>query len=303
MPIPPYQDIFVPLLNKAADGEIHTISELLDPLADHFQLTPEEREELLPSGKQATFHNRLAWAKTYLAKALVIESVGRGKFRITERGKALHARGLKQITSQVLREYEEFREFSGGGDAGEQGPTDTQVEKGVQTPEEVLAKAYQNMRAQLAGLLIQNVMSCSPAFFENLVLDLLLAMGYGGSRREAATAVGRSSDGGIDGIINEDRLGLDAVYIQAKRWQGGVGSPVVRDFVGSLVGHSANKGVLITTSHFTSEAKQFAAKVPQKVVLIDGPKLAELMIDFGVGVQVEETYVHKRIDEGYFDGE
>ena len=233
----------------------------------------------------------------------MIESVGRGKFRITERGKALHARGLKQITSQVLREYEEFREFSGGGDAGEPGPTDTQVEKGVQTPEEVLAKAYQNMRAQLAGLLIQNVMSCSPAFFENLVLDLLLAMGYGGSRREAATAVGRSSDGGIDGIINEDRLGLDAVYIQAKRWQGGVGSPVVRDFVGSLVGHSANKGVLITTSHFTSEAKQFAAKVPQKVVLIDGPKLAELMIDFGVGVQVEETYVHKRIDEGYFDGE
>ena len=303
MPIPPYQDIFVPLLNIVSDGRVHSVAELLEPLADQFKLTVEERNELLPSGKQATFHNRLGWAKTYLTKALILESVGRGRFQITDRGRELNSKGLTQINSQVLRAYDEFRMFTSQGDSIESGVPDDSTTSGVQTPEEILAIAYQNMRSQLAGDLIQKVMGCSPAFFEGLVLDLLLAMGYGGSRREAATAVGRSSDGGIDGIINEDRLGLDAVYIQAKRWQGGVGSPVVRDFVGSLVGHSANKGVLITTSYFTTEAKQFAAKVPQKVVLIDGPRLAELMTDFGIGVQIVDTYVHKRVDEGYFEGE
>lgn len=303
MAIPAYQDIFVPLLQIAADGQTHSISGLLDKLADHFQLTQEEKDELLPSGKQATFHNRLAWAKTYLSKAGVLEAQGRGKFRITDRGRELHARGLTQITAQTLRQYEEFRQFTRASTDSQSDLTEVAIDQGVKTPEEILASAYQNMRSQLADTLIQTVLSCSPAFFENLVLDLLLAMGYGGSRREAATAVGRSSDGGIDGIINEDRLGLDAIYVQAKRWQGGVGSPVVRDFVGSLVGHAANKGVLITTSHFTYEARQYAAKVPQKVVMIDGPKLAELMIDFGIGVQVEETYVHKRIDESYFSDE
>ena len=304
MAIPPYQDIFVPLLAICADEQTHSLSEVHDTLALHFKLNQEEKNELLPSGKQTIFRNRVGWAKTYLVKAHVLESTGRAIFRITPRGQKLHAQSLEHINAQVLSQYEEFKAFQGKSNSTDIGKPQTPViDKGIETPEEILAAAYQAMREQLATTIIESVLDCSPVFFERLVLDLLLAMGYGGSRKEAAMAVGRSADGGIDGIINEDRLGLDAIYIQAKRWQASVGSPVVRDFVGSLVGHSAHKGILITTAKFTSEAKQYAERVPQKVILIDGFKLAELMIDFNIGVTVQETYAHKKIDEGYFNEE
>lgn len=304
MTIPPYQNIFAPLLNICADEQTHSLNEVHDTLALHFKLNQEEINELLPSGKQTIFRNRIGWAKTYLVKAHVLESTGRAMFRITPRGKKLHAQNLEHIDTQVLNQYDEFKVFQGRSNSTNIEKSQTPViDKGIETPEEILAAAYQAMREQLAATIIESVLDCSPVFFERLVLDLLLAMGYGGSRKEAAMAVGRSADGGIDGIINEDRLGLDAIYIQAKRWQASVGSPVVRDFVGSLVGHSAHKGILITTAQFTAEAKRYAERVPQKVILIDGFKLAELMIDFNIGVIVQETYAHKKINEGYFSEE
>lgn len=248
---------------------------------------------------------------------MVIEHTGRNRFQITQRGRDLLAVGHTRIDNRTLNQYPEFQAFRGqpedtngvshaqrpasnGNNHPEQGLL-LQGEAAAQTPEEQLEAAYQNIRSQLAEDLVAQVMKCPPEFFEQLVVDLLLAMGYGGSRKDAGQAVGKTADGGIDGIIKEDRLGLDAVYIQAKRWEGTVGSPVVRDSVGSLVGHSANKGVLITTSRFTKDAIEYAKRIPQKVVLIDGPMLAGLMIDFGIGVSDVATYAVKRLDTDYFE--
>lgn len=234
----------------------------------------------------------------------MIENTGRNRFRITPRGLSLLANEAGRIDNRTLAQFPEFQEFRGQHEnvGGVEQPAQGQLlaEAQAQTPEEQLEAAYQTIREQLAQALIGQVMLCSPAFFEQLVVDLLLAMGYGGSRRDAGQAVGKTADGGIDGIIKEDRLGLDAVYLQAKRWEGTVGSPVVRDFVGSLVGHAANKGVLITTSRFTRDAVDYAQRIPQKVVLIDGPMLAGLMIDFGIGVSDVATYAVKRLDTDYF---
>ena len=303
MPIPPFQDLFQPFLRYVADGQVHTTQEVAGHLANVFQLTPEELTEVLPSGRQARFYNRVAWAKSFLGKALVIEHTGRSRFRITQRGRDLLATNLPRIDNRTLSQYTEFQAFRGTHD-DENGEKSAQVpllpEFLAQTPEEQLESAYQTIREELGQALIDQTLKCSPEFFEQLVVDLLLAMGYGGSRRDAGAAVGKTADGGIDGIIKEDRLGLDAVYIQAKRWQGTVGSPVVRDFVGSLVGHASNKGVLITTSKFSKEAEDYAKRIPQKVVLIDGIRLAGLMVDFGIGVSDVATYAIKRLDTDYF---
>lgn len=303
MPIPPFQDLFRPFLEYTSDGQVRSTQDVAAELAKKFELTPEEIAELLPSGRQARFHNRVAWAKSFLSKACAIENTGRNRFRITPRGLSLLATEPGRIDNRTLSKFPEFLAFRGQHDSvGEEEQTEGQLlaETQSQTPEEQLEAAYQSIREQLAQALIAQVMQCSPAFFEQLVVDLLLAMGYGGSRRDAGQAVGKTADGGIDGIIKEDRLGLDAVYIQAKRWEGTVGSPVVRDFVGSLVGHAANKGVLITTSRFTKDAIDYAQRIPQKVVLIDGPMLAGLMVDFGVGVSDVATYAVKRLDTDYF---
>ena len=304
MPIPPFQDLFRPFLEYTSDGQVRSTQDVAASLAQKFDLTPEEIAEVLPSGRQTKFHNRVAWAKSFLSKACVIENTGRNRFRITPRGLSLLANEAGRIDNRTLAQFPEFQEFRGlHENAGEvEQPAQGQLlaEAQAQTPEEQLEAAYQTIREQLAQALIAQVMQCSPAFFEQLVVDLLLAMGYGGSRRDAGQAVGKTADGGIDGIIKEDRLGLDAVYLQAKRWEGTVGSPVVRDFVGSLVGHAANKGVLITTSRFTRDAVDYAQRIPQKVVLIDGPMLAGLMIDFGIGVSDVATYAVKRLDRDYF---
>lgn len=315
MPIPPFQDFFLPFLQYTADGEVHSTQDVGTHLAKHFNLLPEEIAEVLPSGRQTRFHNRVAWAKSFLGKALVIEHTGRNRFRITQRGRDLLAEGHQRIDNRTLSQYPEFQVFRGQQEEANE-VTNTQrpisnsmVEQGsliqggaaAQTPEEQLETAYQNIRAQLSDDLVIQVMKCPPEFFEQLVVDLLLAMGYGGSRKDAGQAVGKTGDGGIDGIIKEDRLGLDTVYIQAKRWEGTVGSPMVRDFVGSLVGHAANKGVLITTSQFSKDAIVYAKRIPQKVVLIDGSMLAGLMIDFGIGVSDVANYAVKRLDADYFE--
>ena len=303
MPIPPFQDLFQPFLQYVADDQIHNVQDVAGHLAIHFQLTPEEIAEILPSGRQARFSNRVAWAKSFLGKALVIEHTGRNRFRITQRGRDLLATNLPRIDNRTLSQYPEFQAFrsnSNDEDVENVGGQTTMPDIQIQTPEEQLESAYQNIRDELEQSLIDQVLKCSPEFFEQMVVDLLLAMGYGGSRRDAGKAVGKTSDGGIDGIIKEDRLGLDAVYIQAKRWQGTVGSPTVRDFVGSLVGHAANKGVLITTSKFSKEAEDYIKRIQQKVVLIDGPLLASYMVDFGIGVSDVATYAIKRLDADYF---
>ena len=235
MAIPDYQSIMLPLLKLAGDRKEHSLREVIEALADEFKLTDEERKELLPSGRQATFDNRVGWARTYMKKAGLLESTKRGYFQITERGLDVLEQNPLQIDNAFLRQFPEFIEFQTPRDKKriEQDISDTQ------TPGEEIEAAYQGVRQELATELLQTIKSCSPAFFERLVIDLLVKMGYGGTRKDAGQAIGGSGDGGIDGIIKEDRLGLDIVYIQAKRWDGPVGRPEIQKFVGALQGHRA----------------------------------------------------------------
>jgi restriction system protein len=299
MAIPDFQTMMLPLLRIAQDGEEHTNAEAREGIATEFSLTEEDRRELLPSGKQRTLDNRVAWALSYLRHALLLESTGRGRFRITSRGRQVLQQPPERITIAFLRQFPEFVEFQKGGQEETPKPKVAVCDEG-QTPEEALATVYDRWREQFAAELLQRTKECSPAFFEELVLDLLVAMGYGGSRREAAQAVGRSGDGGIDGVIREDRLGLDVVYVQAKRWDQTVSRGLVQAFAGSLEGHRANKGVMITTSRFSAQASEFATLIGKRIVLIDGERLADLMLDFGVGVSDIASYTVKRIDEDYF---
>ena len=302
MPIPDYQTLMLPLLEVAADGSEQSFRTSVERLAEEFSLTPEERRELLPSGRYPTFDNRVGWASTYLRKAGLLETTRRGYFRITDRGRQTLRENPDRLDVRYLSRFELFREFHGrkesAEDAGAAGPD--VVEKAGLTPEEAIEAAFQRLRNQLADELLTQVKSCSPAFFERLVIEVLLRMGYGGSRKDAGQAIGRSGDGGIDGIINEDRLGLDVIYIQAKRWEGTVGRPEVQKFVGALHGQRARKGVFITTSSFTSEARAYSQMIENKVVLVDGDTLANLMIDHSVGVSGVSTYEVKKIDSDYF---
>jgi restriction system protein len=298
MPVPDYQTLMLPLLTIANDGVEHSFRDTIEVLAQQFQLSDAERQELLPSGRQATFDNRVGWARTYLTKAGLLDKVGRGRFRITQRGQEVLAAKPTAITAKYLEKFPEFLAFQNLSHEAQ--PSATEGEP-TQTPEEALEVGYQQVRLDLAQELLQRVKSSSPAFFERLVVDLLVAMGYGGSRKDAGQAVGQSGDGGIDGLIKEDRLGLDVVYIQAKRWEGTVGTPVVQAFAGSLEGFKARKGVLITTSKFAQGAYDYVNKIEKKIVLIDGPQLSQLMVDFGVGVTEVATYVVKRVDLDYFD--
>lgn len=304
MPIPSFQQVMSPLLRVASDGEEHKLSEAVARLSDDLRLTEEERAALLPSGSQTLIHNRIAWASTYMRKAGLLESTRRGHFRITARGKQVLESGPPAINVRFLKQYPEFMTFHDSGRNSATEPTAataTDVSEGeTVTPEESLETAVQRLRAELVTELIARVKTCSPEFFEKLVVALLLKMGYGGSRADAGRAIGRTGDGGIDGIIDEDRLGLDSIYIQAKRWEGTVGRPEIQKFVGALHGQRAKKGVFITTSGFSADAIDYAGRVENRLVLIDGRRLAELMIDFGVGVSVEATYEIKKIDSDFF---
>jgi restriction system protein len=301
MAVPNFQSIMLPLLKIASDEQEHSRSEAIDTLALQFELTDEERKELLPSGRQARFDNRVGWARTYLKKAGLLEIPREGRFRITERGLDVLRGNPANINIKFLRQFPEFVEFE---KPSRRADDQEMVDEGpVQTPEEILESSYQDIRSELAQELLKRVKECSPKFFETLVVDLLVAMGYGGSRKDAGQAVGQSGDGGIDGIIKEDKLGLDIVYIQAKRWEAVVGRPTVQTFNGSLDGLRARKGVLITTSRFSQEAIDYVMKIERKIVLIDGEQLVELMIDHGVGVTEVGTYTVKKVDLDYFGEE
>lgn len=302
MPIPDYQTLMLPLLRFAADGNDHTTREAVEVLATEFQLTPTERNALLPSGQQPIFNNRVGWANYYLKKAGLLESPRRGTLRITARGKQVLGENPARIDVKYLERFPEFIEFRDASrNNRETTGTETAAIATEQTPEETLELAHQRLRQSLAQDILSRILSCSPTFFERLVVELLVKMGYGGSRRDAGERIGQSGDGGIDGIIKEDRLGLDIIYIQAKRWQGPIGRPEIQKFVGALQGQRAKKGVFITTSSYTADAIDYASRIDTKVVLIDGQLLANLMIDFDVGVSIAASYIVKRIDSDYFE--
>ncbi len=299
MAIPDFQSVMLPLLKFSSDQAEHSLQDAVEFLADQFGLTLEERQELLPSGKQARFDNRVAWARSYFKQAGLVENTRRGFFKISQRGLELLKTNPEKINKKTLEQYPEFLEFQNvRREVQEVEVLIDEPEK--QTPEEQLENAYKTLFDGLASEIILLVKSCSPAFFERLVVELLLAMGYGGSRVEAGRAIGQSGDGGIDGIIDEDKLGLDSIYIQAKRWEGTVGRPEIQKFVGALQGNRAHKGVFITTSDFTKEAKDYVKNISNKVVLINGLILAKLMIENNVGVSVAATYQVKKIDSDYF---
>lgn len=301
MAIPDFQSCMLPFLEHLADGKEHTLIDTEEHLADHFMLSTAERAELLPSGQQGIFKNRLGWARTYLKKAMLLEMPRRGVFKVTDRGVQILAAKPARIDMKFLEqfpEYIEFKELSKSNREQRQPPESTHSQS---TPEETIELAYLSLHEQLAQELLARILSCSPTFFEQLVVELLVKMGYGGSRRDAGERIGQTGDGGIDGIIKEDRLGLDAIFIQAKRWQGSVGRPEIQKFVGALQGQRARKGVFITTSSFTTDASDYTSRIDTKVVLIDGKRLADLMIDFDVGVSASAAYVVKRIDSDYFE--
>lgn len=299
MAIPDYQSIMLPLLRFSSDEKEHSLREAIEELSVEFRLTDEERKELLPSGQQSTFDNRVAWARTYLTKAALLESPRRGYLRITQRGREVLARKPVGVNVKFLEQFPEFIEFRTKRNETKV-ENQTNETESLQTPGELLEGAYQKLREDLAAELLKTVKECSPVFFERLVIDVLVKMGYGGSRKEAGKAVGRSGDEGIDGIINEDRLGLDVIYIQAKRWQAPVGRPEIQKFAGALQGHRANKGIFITTSSYTRDAEDYVAKINSKIVLINGEQLSQLMIDNNVGVAPVTSYETKKIDSDYF---
>ena len=304
MAIPDYQTCMLPFLRFLGDNTEHSIRETEESLAKHFNLTDAERAELLQSGQQGIFKNRIAWAKTYLKKACLVEIPRRGFSKITPRGLGVLEKNPVRIDGRFLEQFPEFMYYRDNGKDANEVKTDSELPEAIPstvTPEEAIELAYQGLRRQLAQELLAVVLSCSPTFFEQLVVDLLVKMGYGGSRRDAGERIGQTGDGGIDGIIKEDRLGLDAIFIQAKRWQGSVGRPEIQKFVGALQGQRARKGVFITTSWYTAEAIDYASRIDTKVVLLDGKALSALMIDFDIGVAASAAYVVKRIDSDYFE--
>jgi restriction system protein len=319
VPIPDYETIMLPLLRHLEDGGSRGTQETLDELGREFSLSDAERRQLLPSGRQPLFTNRVAWAKFYLKKAGLIESPRRGIYRISERGKTLLDTKPEQITAAFLLDrYPDFRDFytrartqsespaivalpessrttTGGGTTTPRSPD--------RTPEELLELGYSQIQEGLAADLLQRAKEGSPEFFEKLVIDLLIRLGYGGSRADAGRRVGGSGDGGIDGIINQDPLGLDSIYIQAKRWEGAVGRQEIQKFAGALQGQRATKGVFITTSSFTRDATNYVETISSKIILIDGEQLAKLMITHGLGVTKVAQFDVNRIDSDYFSEE
>ena len=301
MAIPDFQSIMRPLLELASDEKEHALNEARERLAQRFELTDDEKKVLLPSGKQATFTNRVAWARVYLGQAGALDTPRRGYFRISDRGRQLLKEVSQRITIRELERFPEFQKFRSPKMQKE--TTVIGGDDGSQTPEEMLENAYQGFRNGIASELLSRVKAASPQFFERLVVELLLNMGYGGSHKEAGEAIGKAGDEGIDGIIKEDRLGLDVIYVQAKKWEAPVGRPEIQKFVGALHGKRAKKGVFITTSAFSADAHDYVDKIDPKVVLIDGSRLAGLMIDFNVGVTPSAVYETKKIDSDYFSEE
>jgi restriction system protein len=303
--IPDYQSIMLPLLESISDSKEHKMRNVTDDLAKKLGVTEAEQKELLPSGVAPVFYNRTAWAKTYLKKAGLIDSPKQGIVVISKRGLDVLNKKPSSINVKFLKQFNEFVEFQTSKREDGEIETDANEEQSIQTPEESLETAYQKIRKSLASELINKVIELSPSFFEKLVVELVVKMGYGGSIKDAGKAMGKSGDEGIDGTIKEDKLGLDIIYIQAKRWKPGnvVGRPELQKFVGALAGQGAKKGIFITTSNFTKEAIEYTPRNETKIVLIDGEQLAQLMIDYNLGCTTQQTYEVKKIDNDYFGEE
>lgn len=292
-----------PLLVVLSDQAEHTSQELVIKLSELYNLSQDQRSALLPSGKQPIMTNRVGWARTYMSKAKLIETTRRGAYRITPEGlNFLHANQL--INTRTLYSVPEFANWQSASKVAIEAPSISEPGAGLaitKTPQELLDESFSQIREELASELLERVKQCSPAAFERIVVDLILQMGYGGFRKDAGSIVGKSGDGGIDGIIKEDKLGLDMIYIQAKKWENQVTISSVRDFAGSLLSHKAKKGIFITTATFPASAYEFVKNIEHKIVLIDGKELAQLMIEFNVGASVKDIYELKRIDTDYFE--
>lgn len=295
----------LPLLKIVSDGKEYHNRELIELLAVQFNLTEDERKEMLASGTQPIFDNRVGWAKTYLKKAGLLDSPKRAIFVISDLGRKTLSEKPEAIDANYLKKFDSFLDFQNLSRVGND--NDSTINKSIEeiTPEENLENSYQRLRISLAAELLNKVLELSPSFFERLVVELLVKMGYGGSIKDAGRAIGKSGDEGIDGTIYEDKLGLDIIYVQAKRWNLGntVGRPEIQKFVGALAGQGAKKGVFITTSSFTREAKDYAPRNDTKIVLIDGEQLSQLMIDYNIGCSIHQNYEIKKLDLDYFDEE
>jgi restriction system protein len=294
----------LPALALLGQASPRLTGEVREALAKQFNLTPEDLVQMLPSGKQTTFSNRVAWAYSYLKQAGLISSPKRGVYEISDRGRGVLKDKPPKIDITFLAQFPEFQAFRQSADPSTAPSATSQPEASTValTPDEEIRAGYDRLRAALASQLLDRVKTITPAGFEQLVVDLLVALGYGGSRKDAGQVVGGSGDEGIDGIIKEDRLGLDTIYVQAKRWQSTVGRPEIQRFAGALQGQRARKGVFITTSSFTADARSYASGLQTTIVLIDGPMLAQLMMDAGIGVSEAETIRILKADEDYFDG-
>jgi restriction system protein len=310
MAVPDFQSLMLPVVQAYGDGEDHLSSEIRGRVARTLGLSEEDIAEPLPTSRHSRYVNRVAWAHTYLRQSAILDSSRRGHYQITERGKQLLASPPDHIDITYLERYPDFlayrkRDRNGTGTAvpGRIAATTARVEGVALTPDEQIRAGASELKEALTSQLMERVKRATPAFFESLVIDVLVAMGYGGSHADAGRVVGRSGDGGIDGVIKEDRLGLESIYVQAKRWEATVGRPTIQQFAGALAGHHAKKGVVLTTSAFSQEAIAYAKTLPTTIVLIDGRLLAELMFEFGVGVSDVDTIRLKRVDEEYFGEE
>jgi restriction system protein len=301
MAIPDFQFLMLPTLKLAGDQKEHSLRETIETLAKQFNLTEQERMELLPSGRQSRFDNRVGWATTHMRKAGLLSKSERGKFVITSRGIDVLRNPPTLINIKFLNQYEEFIQFRAHQEK-DNSHVDSESES-TQTPEEAMDLAYQSLRQDLSEEILAAIKKSSSSFFERLVIDVLVKMGYGGTRQDAGKAIGKSGDEGIDGIINEDRLGLDVIYIQAKKWdkENPVSRPEIQKFAGALLGQKAKEGISITTSCFTKEARDFASRIESKIILIDGVTFSQLMIDYNVGVNLVAAYELKRLDSDYFE--
>ena len=301
--IPDYQTLMEPVLRASANGEVR-IGDVVEALSNQFTLTTDERAELLPSGKQTVIANRVHWAKTYLKQAGLVEPTKRGCFQITERGRSVLSAPNAKIDNKLLKTFDEFRDFQSRGGSGDK---ETEAEKPEiddrATPEEVMRAAYDSITASVASELIERLRSGTPAFFERTIVNLLLAMGYGGSSADAGRAIGQSGDDGVDGVIDQDPLGVDQIYVQAKRYADGnlVGSGAIREFFGSLSLKKAQKGIFVTTSGFSRNAVETARQIGARIVLIDAQQLGRLMVRHNVGCRDQEVLHVKRIDEDFFE--
>lgn len=306
MPIPDFQSTMLPLLKFYSDGQEKSTKEAIHLLAKHFELTEDEIEELLPSKSQKIFYNRIHWALAYLKMANLIESNKRGYYKITRNGIKILKSNPKRIDIKYLKQIPEYKEWTNTFNKEKESDKEVIVEdssEGNLTPEENLENSFQKINTSLAQEILDKVKSISPSFFEKLVIDLLIKMGYGGTIEDAGKTIGKSGDEGIDGIIKEDKLGLDIIYVQAKRWVGVVGRPEIQKFVGALAGQGAKKGIFITTSYFSKDAIEYNPKNETKIVLIDGEKLAKLMIEYDLAVSIVSVYKLKKIDSDYFGDE